>query len=640
MISSVKKNVIKICATLMSVFTLFSTVPIVNAGTISTQSTIDTSKTGSIKIHKLISEDAKHTTGLAVDNQNLESVGQKPLAGVEFSYVKIGDLNQVTSKVDGETGLYYTLTSDFTGVIKNAGKTITASTVNGKTYYTAENVNAAVKSLNDLTISADDGNNNGSRTGNEILITFAKGKGTKMPVTDNTGTTTVSKLPLGLYLVAETSTPADIDDGVTQSVAKPSVPFLVALPMSNISEIDGHAPGTIWQYDVVVYPKNEMINIRKDIVADGNDVSDVPKNANGLVQHTDKNVGDYVEFLLTYDLPALQPLSDGTINNNRKYVINDYLSKGMYIDDITASNFKVTFGSGLWNDPKNKLLPMDNADAEGDHGYTITRHTADNGFTLTVTPAGLAEFDKINVDSKVYVTYKARLTAEAVTKKDSVVKEETNDGKLTYGTYGSADREFTTNKDVKVYTYEMDLTKRFTHEVAASDMQKVTFKVDSVKPDNSVENVKFVKESDGVYHIYDTKEKATPTTVIAASGTGKLMLKGLDARTYTITELSTVKGYNLMAEPIIVKLTAPTPETGSLTKATVQTGKNGTPMEVKEGLNKGYVSFVIQNNEIINVLRTGGKGWSATQKAIGVGTIAAGAAIIILVVLKMKKSHK
>lgn len=64
--------------------------------------------------------------------------------------------------------------------------------------------------------------------------------------TDANGMVQFTNLPVGLYLVMETSKPA--------TVTEPVEPFLVSIPMTRVTE-DPNAQKQ-WLYDVVVYPKN------------------------------------------------------------------------------------------------------------------------------------------------------------------------------------------------------------------------------------------------------------------------------------------------------------------------------------------------------------------------------------------------
>ena len=66
--------------------------------------------------------------------------------------------------------------------------------------------------------------------------------GTAMPETDGYGHSTVSDLPLGLYLFVETRVP--------EMVTETTAPFLVSLPMTSTAD------KASWLYNVTLYPKN------------------------------------------------------------------------------------------------------------------------------------------------------------------------------------------------------------------------------------------------------------------------------------------------------------------------------------------------------------------------------------------------
>lgn len=93
-------------------------------------------------------------------------------------------------------------------------------------------------------------------TVSEYVETNGDGKAGVTKIAEKTtgadGTVTFSNLPLGMYLVIETTPPA----GVTKAVD----PFIVSIPMTK-------ADGKGWMYDVDVYPKNTTsyggITIRK-----------------------------------------------------------------------------------------------------------------------------------------------------------------------------------------------------------------------------------------------------------------------------------------------------------------------------------------------------------------------------------------
>lgn len=606
---------------------------------VTTDNTIDENKTGSITLYKLKSEDGAVKDGTALEQDHTE----KGIEGVKFNYVKVGELAQIDidDADDGvQAGVYYTLTSDFKNQMADCGVTLTADvTKDGVEYFTAETVNAALKSAN--LDEADYGvDEDGSETANEKLITFAKSKGTEMAETDTDGKTSADGLQLGLYLVAEVGSPNLSGDGESLSIAKAARPFLISLPMTNIATItkDGvdYQPGSVWQYDVTAYPKNEMISIRKDIVADGNDTEEgAVENRDGLVQTTNKSVGEYVNFLLTLDIPALVPETNDAndINGYRKYIITDTMTKGLTIDDLTSGNFKVTYGNEAWDGNNAALYGPDQAEMNenGEPDYTIELldrdvETGEQKFVITLTENGLGKISDAVVDGKIYVNYKARLNADAVIEDDGAIKVEGNKTSLIVGTKTSRDYEFKSNEDIKVYTYEIDVAKSFSHTV--EDMSDVSFSINRMV--NNVEmEIEFIKESDGVYHVYDNKEEGTPTKIVNCAKDGKLVLKGLDADTYFLTEESTVKGYNLMRDTMTVTFDDNYKNDGKIDSASLASGKSEAIAIANEDLDAGVVSFGIKNNETIEALHTGGSGWTNAMFALGMSAVLAGSAMFI-----------
>lgn len=580
------------------------------------ENTIDTTKTGSITLYKLKSADGGSVESTAQEM----TVTEEGIPGVVFSYLKVGDIAQVDASTNGQvkSGLYYTISTAAGTFLTNNGQMPTADlTKDGTSYYTSETMNTLMK-----TINLQEG---GATSLNEKITAFVKENGTAMKATDADGKTSASSLPLGLYLVAETDftgATTTTAAGQQEGIAKTSRPFFISLPMTNISAIGDKAAGTVWQYDVTAYPKNEVISIHKDIVVDGNDTEDGTNN-NGLASSTNKNVGDYVTFLLTSDAPVLQKKTNDTnsANSYREYVIKDTMSAGLTLDDLTGTNFKVSVGTDAYNGTNKDLAITTD--------YTVAYDTTANLITITFTPTGLGKLNSLTKDSKVFVKYAARLNEKAVTAagKQGAIKSESNAATLTFGTNTSNSVTYDSNKDTKVYTYEMDLTKSFTGNV--TDKSAVSFSIQGAKADGSGnEDVVFIKEGDGVYHVYDGKETGTQLKEINASAAGKLIVKGLDARTYIITEENTVKGYNLMRDKITLKFDDNYLHDGALDSASVASG-SAAPVAITNGdLAKGVVSFEIMNNETITALHTGGNGWNSAFVVIGLGAIAAGIVIL------------
>lgn len=159
-------------------------------------STIDESKTGSITIHKYLQKDAKENNdGTGEDNQTAPT-GAEAAQGVGFT------VYQVMSKED---------------LLK---------------YYNGEGATVTIDTYADVS-------KNELRDGVTTINQYGETK------TDEKGVVKFDNLPIGLYVVMETSKPAS----VTQAVK----PFLVSIPMTRKGDVK---KGEEWLYDVVVYPKN------------------------------------------------------------------------------------------------------------------------------------------------------------------------------------------------------------------------------------------------------------------------------------------------------------------------------------------------------------------------------------------------
>lgn len=528
--------------------TVFAADPVVTAAT------IDYTKTGTISLYKLVDNDGNVEDGTTLDGQQ---TGRTALPGAVFSYLKIADIEQLT--VDGTSRVYYKdLSEDFTAICTEAGVTLTGTTISSKTYYTAEALNAAMTA-----IKAADG-------GEAAFNAKLKTKGTAMTATDASGYTEAANLPLGLYAVAETTLPP-ATNGV--AVIAPSSPFLISLPMTNITAIGSNEPGTVWQYQVYVYPKNQTASIEKNIVSD---------DGNSLITADDRSIGDKVTQVISSDVPVL---ADG--KTNKTYKITDTMDAGLTLDE---NSIAVTYGTGDWKSTGNASLTKTT-------DYTVS--TTDTTFTVTLTAAGLAKLDAIEDASKVFVKFDATLNGSATIGTTA----NTNTPTLTYQNSASTETEIEGNTP-EIYTYEIDLTKQF-ESVANPDFTKVKFKVTKDGTE-----LKFVLVSDGTYHLYDTLESGTQVTEVSPNTTsGLLKLQGLDEGTYVITETATMGGQNLMADPITVVFSGEDDPDGSIKNATIQSGSDEA-VEVTDtaSLDEGIVPLTVMNNEVIDVLHTGGTG--------------------------------
>lgn len=154
--------------------------------------------------------------------------------------------------------------------------------------------------------------------------------------TNADGMVQFTNLPVGLYLVMETSKPA--------TVTEPVEPFLVSIPMTRVTT-DTNAQKQ-WLYDVVVYPKNSThkgaITLKK-VGVEGETVTPLAGVIFNLERQKDDGTGEWVRYpdkTTTFEttgadgkvtIDGLKPGNyrfqeigyNGTVaDENRKYVIN------------------------------------------------------------------------------------------------------------------------------------------------------------------------------------------------------------------------------------------------------------------------------------------------------------------------------
>mgnify|MGYP002285149438 CR=1 FL=1 len=212
--------------------------PIVNIKAASTD-VVDTSKTGSITIHKYDMTAAKQA---GVNTSQFTPTGKQDAAaeaalekyaikGVEFSYLRVGDVEQQSE--NGKIQMIYELPTTIQQIL-GLTSSDAAKTEGSKTYFTSQQINEKLaKALEDNTVTKDK------------LEDYMGKNGTAMDETNANGVTSKDKLPLGLYLIVETKAP----ENVTYTIN----PWFVQLPSTD-------SKGDDWFYDVICYPKNETGN--------------------------------------------------------------------------------------------------------------------------------------------------------------------------------------------------------------------------------------------------------------------------------------------------------------------------------------------------------------------------------------------
>lgn len=353
------------------------------------------------------------------------------------------------------------------------------------------------------------------------------------------------------------------------------------------------------------------------------------------------------------------------------------------MDDIPAASYLyVRYDVELTNDA------LIGTDTYGNQRIVVKGNYSTEGNLLTGNLADELVINTEKTDTTYDIQYDPATSDGDLVRHPEATNQ--NTAMLTYATDRTMEHDYYSNT-TKVFTYELDLTKLFTDGTkgyvskndtnetknsASFDYSQVKFTVrGSVKPgsedyvntgDNSGwEQMIFIRTGDGTYRVWDpytdggkylkdeddldqaAADKTITKYVTPNSETGLLTLLGVDARTYEFTEVATAKGRNLMAEKFYTEIVAPvvdgkTLENGSVEHTYVWTGDRPAKIEDYdiaaydvnlERMAEGRIPLTVQNNEIIKILKTGGKGVFYVKVA-GCGLIAIA---VVWIAIKKKK---
>lgn len=541
--------------------------------------TIDTSKKGSLTIHKIVNNSGGEQTASGLEGQTLPA-GSSAQAGASFSYLKAGEFMQ---KVSGSNVTTYitSLNASLNSLITTNHYALSPVIIDGENCYNPDDVRNVLKSMNESM--------------EPQVRTMVQQNGTAAAPTDSNGTSVLENLNLGLYLVAETESAA---------APVPSTPFLAMLPMTNLvsTTFSGvtYEPGKLWQYDVSVYPKSQSIGIRTEILN---------ADETAAASKKDVQIGDALKYRVTADVPMLGTGDDKP--TNRKYVIQNQLGAGITYNDTLI----VTYG------PTPETAAILNRDVD----YLLTLPAdPDRTLIISLTEDGLAKLDAVSQESHIYVKF------SAVCNRNAEVGAETNASTptLIYTTSRTAEKTIA-GTPANVYTYQLDMTKQYSLPVA--DYSQAEFKV--TKDGNAVT---FVRDADGSYHVSDGMEASGEKTQIVrpAAANGKLSLKGFNASTLEITEMKAASGYSLLKSSFSVSMTATSPAGMGLQSASISQG--GKTSNAAGSLDTGHVAFTVTSTVGISLPHTGGNG-TALYTGAGIACLAAAAALFIMVSTMKKR---
>ncbi len=480
---------------------------------------IDTSRSASVTIHKY---DMTAATNDGIDIYQYTANGKKNAAaestlqdyvieGVEFTYARIGDIN--TESVNGNVKVLY----DIPPALESA---LGISDTRGDHKHTSDELNQA--------LSDTLANNTAGKNTLENYIVSANGA-TRMPLTKADGTTSATGLQVGLYMFVETKVPANVHTTVD--------PFFISLPMTDNE-------GDNWFYDVDVYPKNQ---------------TNIPDLDKLVRQHDDAvlyskpeyadiatgSEGDVMDYIFVSHLPKIT--SEATYLT--QYTFVDKMDKGLTYNKDAAIYFYNNEADARANNTANAIKTWSHGSAAFEETYEGA-NSEWNQMTISPTREGLKEIDPGLSQCWLVVAYSATVNSDATPVLGDAGN--TNDVKLTWKRT-SMDYADTLEDRCRVYTFGLNITKEFTNSQTKGDATKVQF---VLKNETDGHYVTAKKTEDGIYYVTDATKGAEEKegTVFSPNGSGKLIINGLEANTYVLTEIHTSAGYALLKGPITVDI--------------------------------------------------------------------------------------
>ena len=560
---------------LMLALTMLLSFPVAVSAAELEDAPIDESKTGSLTIYKYDLTNAEKdgvwdssyvSTGV-FDQSGVNDVlggGNSTLGngetgygyaikGVEFSYVLVADIVQFSesendSRTDSHVEVLYAIDKtkgeDFLKALNLAdGKNryTNADALDSTKYYYQSDV------LIDALAAALESNSTVVKNALEAYI--AANGGAAMPLTDAYGKTKAENLNLGLYLVVETKVP--------EMVVSTTDPFLVSVPMTSVNGTNATDGGTRWIYDITLYPKNltGIPSLEKTLRENKNDTG---KN-NGTATITDgfahtgtASAGDTIDYQIISTLPSIT--SESTYLSCYTFV--DTLSKGLTYNkgDVVLEFFTdaaCTDSVAKWTEADGKFTVSYNTTSAGESVMTIEM-TADGLTEINTSKAVYSGASMVNSgysDCTLRITYTANMDSS----NDLVFGDKGNDNKVVLTWKRSSQNYYDTLvDDCHVFTYGIDLTKLFSD--GKGDFSKVEFLIQN-KTDNYFVKAE-LNEDEGIYYVVDhVAEKADATHFVpvkTADAQGRIIVKGLEDDTYTLTEVRTDSGYVMLKQGIDV----------------------------------------------------------------------------------------
>lgn len=313
-------------------------------------------------------------------------------------------------------------------------------------------------------------------------------------------------------------------------------------------------------------------------------------------KRSDSYIGEEVEYKLTGSVA-----SNIDTFTKYEYSFQDHLSVGL---EAIKDSVKVTINDKVIQPADGYTVGLDETkDASGNltGGHDLTISFSD--LKAAATAAGVT----LTGDSKVVVTYKAKLTDKAEYKGTG----NTNEVKLVYSNNPMTEDTGTSESDkVADYVFGLDVTK-----TASDDSQKklvAGFKVKMTKEGTTpVTGDKWLTETGGF-----TSDSGKAGVFRTKETDSKVFIPGLVAGEYEITECETPAGYNSISFTITVTPTY-NEATGELTGLNVTPSSDMVTSELDGNVTSTRIPITIENKKGSGLPLTGLNGVTFTWIAGG-----------------------
>jgi fimbrial isopeptide formation D2 family protein len=279
--------------------------------------------------------------------------------------------------------------------------------------------------------------------------------------------------------------------------------------------------------DVTLNVKSSTPIVHKKVLEGDTDKKESERS---YVDATDYAAGDTIPFMITGTISSQIKSYD-----NYTYYFTDELPKGLDLDPNSIAVQAESVADGNYA----KGINATGATKLAADDYTTTVAKGDKGTTVLTVKINnlkkLVEDGTVKTSDTIVVTYNAKLNDNAVIGAAGNV----NNVKLTYSNNPTSEGTgTTTNKNAKVYTYELDVNK-VTGQKALAGAGFTLYK----------------KDAKGEYK---EVKVLTPEDAIAGSDSNvknKYVFKELDQGEYQIRETTVPKGYH-KADDVTFKITA------------------------------------------------------------------------------------